>query len=110
MWDTPALEPNPRHRSGFLFGADYHYATPLAAVQRAHPLPPPVREEVPIYDFQSSELSEEEALQKATKESELLELSQWEGLPVLLREPAILQGRLMTPPRTPRQGRAPPLD
>jgi hypothetical protein len=43
------------------------------------------QQEVSLVEFQPPELPEEEAIQKDIEESELLALSRWEGLPVLLR-------------------------
>jgi hypothetical protein len=60
-----------------------------------------------LVEFQPLKLSEEEAIQKAIDESELLELFWWEGLQMLLSESVISQGRLVTLPATPHQGRAP---
>jgi hypothetical protein len=47
---------------------------------------------------------EEEAIQKPCEDLELINISQWEGLAVQLRESAIERGGAMMPPATPLWG------
>jgi hypothetical protein len=93
MWDVPAWEPDPRYCFDLLGNVYYHYDAPPIMVRQVRS-PSPVQEEaaqeeVTVVEYQPLELSEE----KAIKESDLLELSQWEGVPVMLQESSILLAR-----------------
>jgi hypothetical protein len=76
--EYPAEETDARRRSGLLGDVQYDY-TPARAGRRCQhaPLPPrPVTEEVvPVEEYQPTELTEEEAIQKTLEDSELVELA-----------------------------------
>jgi hypothetical protein len=92
-WEHPANEPCPRRRSGLLDDAEYDYdADPYPQQQVPHWVPSPPEEdndeeehvmEAPVLmveQYQPLDLSDEDALQRAIEESELIELGNWEGL------------------------------
>jgi hypothetical protein len=78
---------------GLLGDAEYDYDTDLYPQQQVpHSVPPPPEEDkeekeqvveasmLPVEQYQSLDLSEEEALRRDIKEGELAELGNWEGL------------------------------